>query len=49
MATFVLTDLAHDLWVESFAIDTLILDLPRPGAARSPSAGCAAAGATGSI
>jgi hypothetical protein len=28
MATFVLTDVAHDVWVESFAIDNEALGLP---------------------
>ena len=31
MATFVLTDVAHDLWVESFAIDNETLGLPADG------------------
>src|SRR5947209_13860425 len=28
MSTFVLTDVTHDVWVESFSIDTLTLGLP---------------------
>ena len=43
MATFVLTDVAHDVWVESFAIDATALGLPADG----PVVGEASAGCSG--
>ena len=48
MATYVLTDLAHDVWVDTFNLDNDAIYLPPSASARSRSAGSGAAGATAS-
>ena len=47
MATFVLTDLAHDVWIESFAIDNQTQDLAAASRCSVSKRSCAAAGARG--